>query len=125
MNKTDFCQSLPFPKKVKWYDLTGVVQIDRERVAEISLVTRHTHQHYEGFEVKIIGKKTGAISKKTFWFNDYMARTEDVAKHPNASFQQGFGVIAYTGWDWYILRPSEKAQNQYVKAIIDWIDEYR
>jgi hypothetical protein len=71
-HKTAFCQSLPWRVRIEWFDLTGLVSIDPERHAKLTLTEAGVVGDYIGFRVEIQSKRTGPLDQKLFRFSDYM-----------------------------------------------------
>jgi len=95
--KTDFCRSFDWSINIHWSGLVGMHQFVGDRVVKIQLVTRATHEHYEGFRVTILNKNEGPIDTTVFWFSDHLER--DLEKSSD-DHRHRFEVISYVGWKW-------------------------
>jgi len=115
--KTTFCKSLDWKIPIHWFDLTGIFEFpgDEVRRAVITLRPTTTHDHFDGFEVQIVNKHEGMVALKCFSFNDYLSERSDARD----DYRDGFGVIAYCGWEWYIAIP--KTTRPFCEAVEAYI----
>jgi hypothetical protein len=118
-NGADFCRRLPWKRKFVWNGLTGVSELDEERLAKVAMVTTGCSQHYGGFRVTIVNKKSGAIDQTHFSFNDHLDRSLG-ARTDGRTDHDSFMVISYIAWDWYIAKP--KTARPFCKAVEDHIN---
>lgn len=116
-----------------WFDRTAHFAVDADRVATITLYERSGA--FPGFEVVLIGKRTGEIARHAFRFNDYLPAGERKderqagSKHPWPA--EGCSV-SFHGWtdgglkrevEWYIAAP--KSTRPICKAIETWIESFK
>lgn len=105
MTKSNFCQKAFswHDYDIEWFDLTGVICLDDDRRAVITLEGA-TRGEFDSFHVEIMHKKNGKIQAKQFLFRDYL----DFSKRldSRSDFNDGFKVIESVGWKWYIAVPS-------------------
>lgn len=111
-DKSKFCAAFPWTLKLTWLDLSGLAKMTGGRRVRIDLVTRTTHQQYEGFRVTILNKHEGAIDSKTFWFADHLdtrKRADDRANPKGKHYFRidRFEVKVSCGFEWYIGVPAD------------------
>ncbi|HZK27062.1 MAG TPA: hypothetical protein VFD00_05960 [Thermoclostridium sp.] len=123
MTFTEFNHSIFKNKYIKWFDRSGILKIDGDRRAEITLSTNGIAGAYGGYLVKIIHKRYGRVSSKNFSFNDYMDITDSTRRH--GLYVGGFSVHTNSSVDWYIAVPSERNLQQLTSAIMDYIELYK
>jgi len=123
MSFTKFNQSIFKDNNIQWFDRTGVLKIDKNRRAEISLRTNGLADVYNSYFVKIIHKENGQISVKNFLFDDYMDITASSKRHN--LYVGGFSVNIADRVDWYIAIPLESEINKLVNSIMSFIEMYR
>lgn len=123
MSFTKFNQSIFKDNNIQWFDRTGVLKIDKNRRAEISLRTNGIADVYNSYFVKIIHKENGQISVKNFLFDDYMDITASSKRHN--LYVGGFSVNIADRVDWYIAIPLESEINKLVNSIMSFIEMYR
>jgi hypothetical protein len=123
-SKTAFCQSLPWRARIEWFDLTGLVYIDQERHAKLTLTEGGVVGDYVGLRVEIQSKRTGPLDLKTFRFCDYMNPDDPAERADNRRDYPGpFVVVAQLGWRWYIAVP--KNPEKFTSAIERYIDLWK
>lgn len=123
MSFTEFNKSIFKDNNIQWFDRTGILKIDKNRRAEISLRTNGIADVYNSYFVKIIHKENGQISVKNFLFDDYMDITASSKRHN--LYVGGFSVNIADRVDWYIAIPLESEINKLVNSIMSFIEMYR
>lgn len=123
MSFTEFNKSIFKDNNIQWFDRTGILKIDENRRAEISLRTNGIADVYNSYFVKIIHKENGQISVKNFLFDDYMDITASSKRHN--LYVGGFSVNIADRVDWYIAVPSERNLQQLTSAVMDYIELYK
>lgn len=124
MSYTEFNHNVFRNPNIKWFDRIGIMPIDFDRRVEIMLDTGGCFNNYVLYRVKIIHKRNGTITVKTFRFDDYLSKSDriDNRKDYNGSFH----VWANNGnVDWYVARPSEQNIKRLTNAIMKYIEIYR
>lgn len=117
-----FCASFPWAAPFEFFDRQGVARLDGVRRAVLSLSTAgRCADHYVGFDASIVSKTAGEIAGNFFAFDDYMV--ERVDDRPD--YRDGFKVIAYCGWDWYIAVPADADLARYARAVEAWIELWK
>lgn len=127
--KEKFCRSFDWSKitewskEIEWFDLTGYVKIDSDRLAKISLDDNGHKDHYSRFVVEIIDINKGRIDSKSFKFSDYLPANERSDKRTsdyNGPFE---GFDGSRGLEWYIAVP--KTTKPLCNTIANWINLFR
>jgi len=123
-SKTGFCSSLPWRARIEWFDLTGLVDLDHERHAKLTLTEGGVVGDYVGFRVEIQSKRTGSLDLKLFRFGDYL-NPEDPAERTDrrSDYPGPFVVVAQLGWRWYIAIPTHP--EKFTSAIERYIDLWK
>jgi hypothetical protein len=120
-----FCRSFPWEMEWFWFGTTALLELDDgKRVAKLELSDKcvdgsmPTSGTYNGFVLSIINKQSGKIDQKAFAFRDYLRERCD--NRPDYDNRGWFGVMAGSGWDWYIARP--KNPGLFTRAIERYVD---
>lgn len=90
--------------KMQWIGSELFIHLDQDRRAVVTISTHGAADHYEKLVVRIVNKKDGPVDTKAFKFNEYLrgvGRSDSRHDHPD----QGFEVVSYVGWHWYIAIP--------------------
>ena len=105
-------------KQIEWYDKSGVMNLDDNRVVTITIDDIGTRDNYNGYMVEIYNKHQGSIVKKWFRFVDHLEFThrDDRTKYYHVWLNSG-------NFEWYISRP--KDTKVMVKTIFDFIERFR
>lgn len=110
-------------KSISWYGRKGVIELDGDRVAQISLSDAGHHNHFSKFEVEIISKTHGKISSHGFSFDDYFrAPLPNINYHVNGSL---FKESEQPKDAWYLNEPSREDIDRLAVHICEFIDAYR
>jgi hypothetical protein len=80
-----FCaDAFDWRRPVEWFGKTGIAPLaeyEDPRIARLDLVTAGTHETYVGFDVTILDRRTGPISKVRLSFRDAL----DLAEKPTVA----------------------------------------
>lgn len=124
MNFSEFNKNFFNNSDITWFDRKGVLKIDENKRAEITLSTNGYSSRYDSYFVKIIHKDNGKIAAKNFLFDEYMDIADSTRKYN--LYVGGFSVQADgDGVGWYIATPSQRNIKLLVDAIMQYIDLYR
>ena len=126
--KTEFCESLPWKRKIKWTGLTGLTQIDKERLAKIELAITDTIGDYPGMRVTILNKREGTVDKTYFLFDDHLdrrmtARSDDRSDYGTDPRYRCYKVYSHSDWHWYIAHPRDA--RPFTEAIENYIGAFK
>jgi len=89
-------KALGLPTEMVGDDL--YVQLDDVRRAVVSLAEGRVSGTFDRLSVKIVSKTHGKLDTKSFTFGAYLPGSDKV--------DNGYRIIAHTGWSWYIARPT-------------------
>jgi len=117
VNFTQFNKDF-FPRAgFEWFNTKGVKDVAKGIIAEVTIVTRGYHDHYQGYQVKILNR-TGSISSHYFPFSALEVEGEK-------------GKLEIIGYccpkdiaRWYIARPTKASVRGMAKQILSYIDKY-
>lgn len=111
----DFFRSV---KGITWYDKQGIMELDDNRVVQITVSELGVHDNYVGYWVEIINKVSGTIVKKFFKFSDHltMIQREPRDKYCHVWYNSG-------NFEWYISRP--QSTKEMCDVIVDWINKFK
>lgn len=107
---------------IHWYHDAGIMEIDGQTNAVITLSERGTIDHWKGYNVEIINLRSGKITSQFFKFSDYL-------EHDPAGREYAGDLHLWTsdyrrdGIDWYIAKP--KTIQPIKNAIIAYIRAWR
>jgi len=124
--KDGFCKSLDWGIPIRWFDLTGIHDLDEERRVKIKLATHGVQGSYPGFLVTILDKRVGEIDSKYFEFDDYLdqalsARTDGREDYPHGRNCRCYEVSA--SWRFYIATP--RATRPFCEAVEAYVESFR
>lgn len=115
--------------KIIWFDKKGLVELDENRNAEITLVTDRVSEQYEGYLVSVNHKQNGEITRHYFPFNHYMKeRSDDRQKGSKHAHEGKFYVWGSSSEDqptWYISIPTNHEIEKMTEAIDTFIAMYQ
>lgn len=108
-----FNRSLPWKLPFMWMGDSGIVKLDADRVAKVTLSTRAgirdgipTVGRYVGYEASIVSKRSGHIDSCEFPFNELWDPTDmRVRADARSDYSGPFCVVSHCGWTWYIAVP--------------------
>ena len=123
--KQRFCSSLECPFPIHFFDGQGVVTLNREQVAILTLTTHGTVDHFRRFDVQVVNLKyASVVARKLFLFDDYLdpaCRSDDRSDY-NGSFQV-IQSLYRADWTWCIAVP--ESTRPFTEAIQEWIELFR
>ena len=96
-----------------------VLNLDEERLVEVSLASKATHQHYEGYSVVIVNKQTGTIASHYFAFDEYLQ-----GKINERTLNVNYQIIEHCGYGWYINVPSRDSVDSMSNIMMNYIWVY-
>jgi hypothetical protein len=110
---------------LKFFGQKALFEVDSLTVAEISIGTRGTSDHFPQLYVEIQHKENGVIAQNTFVFEEYLKRLPSDNSHIHRVKRMYIRI-----WrgdepeeiDWYIARP--KTTKPIVDAIFEYIEMY-
>ena len=108
-------------ESINWFDRKGVLQLNNGLMAEITLSTNGTKDHYEGYLVSVISKDRGQLSRHFFKFDEYMS--ESIEK----TTEKGFKIVGYCckgKVDWYINHPTAVEVRYLANQILSYINQW-
>lgn len=108
---------------VEWFDRKGVCHINKDIIAEITLVTHGRSGHYEGYSVRVINN-TGELTSHYFGFSTYLKKRSDNRSDWSGDFHINSGCCDGDIVKWYIAIPIKEEIKEMVKKIIDFISHY-
>jgi hypothetical protein len=118
---TEFNQKVFKNPSIKWFDRIGIMEINNNRLAEITLAEGHYSGSYIKYQVRILHKDYGVITTKDFMFKDYLhlpAKTDSWGDIKNF-----FVTVKDNSYvDWHLSPPSEDDLKRLTDAITDYID---
>ena len=118
--------SWQFMGVVLFADGFGIIQLDEDRRAVITLMSRFIFHHYDALKVEIINKRTGEIDSRLFPFDMLPAteRADDRSEYLIGPHHNKFTAGVVTGsFDWYIAVP--KSTDPLVNEIMRYIGQWR
>ena len=122
-DKERFCRSFEWHANVVWSAEQGILVLDRDRRAVITLHV-DINSNTSGMHVAIVHKRTGRIVERTFCFADYLSN--DMA-HRKDSRRDYTGALHAKGLggplSWYIGEP--KTTTPFTGAIEAYIKVWR
>ena len=126
--KDGFCRSLEWEIPIRWFDLTGIHDLDEDRRAKVELTIRGTRDQYLGFLVTILNKREGEVDRKFFHFDDYLdrsmsARTDGREDYPHNRDCRCYEVAANCGWKFYIAEP--RTTRPFCEAVEAYVESFR
>ena len=87
--------------------------------AKLTLSTSGTHQHWTGFTLKIVSRKSQeVVDTQTFKFSDHLVKQAGSRDHTK------FEVIQHCGWVWYIMTPTIHSIDHMMSTIEKYISMY-
>ncbi len=111
---------------IKWFDKTGIIEIDEDRIVEIELCISNVVDKYDRYKVTIINKHNGEIASKYFTFDECLNQNDRIDNR--SDYTGGFHFWRSDrkeGWGWYIAIPSEQSIDNLVRSMFDYIEFYR
>lgn len=121
----DFLRTaFPWKARIEWFGRGGIVTLDDNRRAEIDPAKLDNYgQQTEGLEVKIVDKKGGKITRRSFRYDDFMVERADNRTDYQPLNDRCFMVAENIGLDWYIAIPAQP--QDFSEAVEHFIDLYR
>lgn len=93
-------------------------QLDDHLRIKLQLITRDTHQQYEGIKATVINRNDGPVDSTVFWFLDVLGRTKSVNPYTD---QRGPYAWTYSGkTEWYAYHPNQQDYKQLCESVSDY-----
>ena len=109
--------------KISWFNRKGTMNVKKGIMAEVTVVTHGTCDHYDGYSVKILNKE-GQLSSHYFSFTEGLVLKPDSRTDINNKFQI-IGHCCDNGQaEWYIQKPTGESVDDMAKQIINYIKQY-
>jgi len=105
-------------KNITWYDQSGVMELDNNKIVIFEIDDIGTRDHYNGYRIKVLNKHNGVIEQKFFYF-----------KHHLEFYHRGERDKYYHVWlnndkfEWYISRP--KNTKLMVDKMMGWVSNFK
>lgn len=113
------------PVALHWYDKTGIYNLDKHRIVEITLSDPRIANHYLGYDVRIVHKNNGEIARHFFNFNDYLDNCPEERADNRVEYTGPYYVWLHHGeLGWYIAKPGFDTIVDMQSCIIGWISQY-
>jgi len=122
-DKERFCRSFEWSAEIAWSAHQGIVAIDRNRRAVITL--RMTiNNDASVFDVAIIHKRRGVIAERPFFFADYLSMDMAHRNDTRSDYTAALYAARVGGpLHWYIVEP--KTTKPLTSAIEAYISTWR